>query len=199
LSARFLVIEGLDGAGTTTQVRRLVDVLRQRGQDAAMAFEPSDGPIGRLVRSVLRREGDGPSTESLPWLFAADRRDHLAREIEPALARGRTIVCDRYIASSLAYQSLDASMDLVWTLNRSFRVPDLTVWVRAPVDTCLARIGRRGANPELFEQREVLEAVDKAYTIAMARLSRHGHRIVEVDGSAPEAEVTAAVLAAIDA
>src|SRR5215472_4321878 len=110
-AGRFVVIEGIDGAGTTTQVGRLVDRLRKSEIDARGTREPSDGPVGTLIRQVLAGRvvvpgGRAPGWATMALLFAADRVDHVEAEIEPALAKGSVIVSDRYDASSLAYQSV---------------------------------------------------------------------------------------------
>jgi dTMP kinase len=195
---RFLVLEGLDGAGTTTQSERLVRRLHDRGLDVVRTAEPTDGPVGRLIRSTLRREPGAPSRGTLPWMFAADRADHLARLVEPALAAGSWVVSDRYLPSSLAYQSLDVPIELVDALNRAFRVPDLVLYVRVPVDVALARIGSRGAAREVYEERALLERVAVAYDAVMGRLGDRGWPIRTIDGAAGVDEVEAAVAAAVD-
>ncbi|HYY53573.1 MAG TPA: dTMP kinase, partial [Myxococcales bacterium] len=107
---RFIALEGLDGSGTTTQAERIASVLRAQGRRVLLTREPSDGPIGTLIRLALTGrlglpQRSGPLTEeALALLFAADRVDHLAAVIEPALERGELVVCDRYVLSSLAYQ-----------------------------------------------------------------------------------------------
>jgi len=103
---RLIVLEGLDGAGTTTQARRLVEHLRRRGQRAHGTREPSDGPIGRLIREMLVGQhavAAGAIRQStFGLLFAADRMDHLQREVEPQLAAGVTVISDRWYHLSLA-------------------------------------------------------------------------------------------------
>ncbi len=118
---RFIVLEGLDGAGTTTQAALLAEWLGARGE-VVQTREPTAGPIGRLIRSSLRAEPDSPAETSLPWLFAADRAEHLTRVIEPALARGAWVISDRYYHSSLAYQSLVQPLERLLALN-PFRAP----------------------------------------------------------------------------
>jgi dTMP kinase len=101
---RFIALEGIDGSGTTTQKARLAAALRDRGLDVLETFEPSEGPLGTMARGMLR--GDDPAApDLLALVFAADRLEHLSRCIEPALAAGRTVICDRYVLSSLVYQS----------------------------------------------------------------------------------------------
>src|SRR5690606_7064266 len=110
---RFVVLEGIDGAGTTTQVARLTHRLRREKSAARATREPSDGPIGSLVRQILTGRivvpgGRSPGWAAMALLFAADRMDHVEAEIEPFLAEGGVLVSDRYDASSLAYQSVSS-------------------------------------------------------------------------------------------
>jgi len=195
--SRFIVLEGLDGAGTTTQGARLAGWLRAAGREVVETREPTAGPIGRLIRSSLRGEPDAPSERALPWMFAADRADHLDRLVLPALARGAWVVADRYLHSSLAYQSLVVPLDEVYVLNRTFRVPDLTLFVEVPVEVALGRIEARGGPREIFEHRERLIAIRDAYHRVVERLRARGDVIVEVDGTttieAVEAEIRAHV------
>ena len=191
--SRFIVIEGLDGAGTTTQLARATARLRGLGHDVLATHEPTDGPVGRVIRQSLRGEPGAPAVSTLPWLFAADRADHLQRTVEPALVARTWVLTDRYLHSSLAYQSLELPLEQVWGLNRTFRVPDLTVWVQLDVDTCLARIGSRAGTREVFERRDTLLAVAERYARVMAFLGERGHPIVHVDGSGSIEQVEGAI------
>ena len=120
---RLIVLEGLDGAGTTTQAKRLVEHLRTRGGKAHLTREPSDGPIGRLIREMLTGEhaipGQPIAQSTFGLLFAADRLDHLQREVEPQLAAGATVVSDRWYHSSLAYQGTGADRDWIDDAQRA--------------------------------------------------------------------------------
>jgi dTMP kinase len=194
----FIVLEGLDGAGTTTQLSRLAERLTARGHTVHTTREPSDGPVGRWIRRTLMHDPEAPAPSTLPWMYAADRADHLAREVEPALERGEVVLSDRYFHSSLAYQSLQRPLDEVAALNASFRVPDLTVFVEVPVDVSLARIEARGEARELFEERGKLIAIRDAYHVVIARLQERGDRIVTVDGSLSMDGVEKAIAAAVD-
>lgn len=191
MGGRFVVIEGLDGAGTTTQVALLARALTGRGADVVTTREPTDGTIGRAIRSVLRAESGAPSPKSLPWLFAADRADHLERVVEPALARGAVVISDRYYHSSLAYQSAALGLEEVWLLNRHFRAPDLTVLIEVPVSVALDRIAARGPDREIFEYRSKLSQVTSAYRDVAALLRDRGQHITTVDGDrAPDVVAT---------
>ena len=110
---RFIVFEGIDGAGTTTQARALVSWLGTRGIKAVYTGEPSEGPIGSMLRNALRGRvvpGTVPGVldpRVIALLFAADRVDHVLYDIRPSLERGLWVICDRFVCSSLAYQGLD--------------------------------------------------------------------------------------------
>lgn len=190
---RFIVLEGLDGAGTTTQRGRVTAWLRSQGKTVVETFEPTDGFIGREIRRALRQEEGAVHRSTLPWMFAADRADHLSRLVDPALQRGDWVISDRYLHSSLAYQSLDRALEEIWELNHRFRAPDLTLFVAVSVDTCLERMARRGGTAELFEQREALQRVAASYERVMARLQERGDTIVRIDGDAPIESVTTAI------
>ena len=180
----FIVIEGIDGAGTTTQALRLAEHL-----GAVLTREPTDREVGRLIRSILRRDST-VSMAALPWLFAADRCDHLESVVNPALERGDTVVSDRYYHSSLAYQSLTLGLVRVRQLNHTFRIPDLTIFLDIPADVALKRIQRRGGTREIFEEQAKLEQISAAYARVNAFLRSQEESIVTLDGSLPMDEVT---------
>ncbi len=195
----FIVVEGLDGAGTTTQVDRLVAKLRAHGREVMATREPTGRSVGRLVRRVLSGDPDFPSARVLPWLFAADRADHLDAMIEPALAAGVIVVSDRYYHSSLAYQSLVQPLAQVHALNATFRAPDLTVFVRVPPEVALARIEARGGDREIFEQLDQLKRIDEAYGRVITLLRGLGQHIVEIDGTPDPDSVARQILEAVEA
>jgi dTMP kinase len=183
--SRFIVIEGLDGAGTTTQTARLVSWLRSRGAEVLDTREPTDRSVGRLIRKVLSGDPEAPAMETLPWLFAADRADHLYAEIMPALEADRWVVSDRYYHSSLAYQSLHHPLEHIDALNRNFRTPDLTIFLDISVDDSLARIEARGEAREIYEQREHLERIAAAYSEVLRLLNGRREPILRMDATDP--------------
>lgn len=191
----FVVFEGLDGSGGTTQLGRLADALAARAIPCLCTREPSDGPVGRLIRAELA--GGVVSDRVFPALFAADRRDHLERVVLPARAAGRWVLSDRYLLSSLAYQASALGFEKVWSLNEDFPAPDLTVLLELDVGACLARIEARGAVRDRFETRERLEAVAAAYERAVARCAARGDRIARIDASGPVEAVAARVAEAV--
>jgi dTMP kinase len=202
LPGTFIVLEGLDGAGTTTQLERLGAALRGQGHAVLTTREPSDGPVGTLIRQGLTGrlglpQGGGPLTPStLALLFAADRADHLAAQVEPALAQGKVVLCDRYVLSSLAYQGKDLPMEWVAELNRDARPADLTLFVEVDVATAARRRAVRGGAEELFEAEAAQRQIAKRYQQAVALRGGREH-VVRVDGAATVEAVTAEALAAV--
>lgn len=196
----FIVIEGLDGAGTSTQTRAVAEVLRERGHSVSTSREPSDGPVGELIRRFLSGD-DSAGRETLALLFAADRLDHLQREVEPALSVGEVAISDRYYASSLAYQAdpADGGADYQWVevLNERARTPDLTVFLRASAEVCLDRLEER-TERDIFESRQQLEMLERRYDEVMDRLEQRGERILRLDATRKREELTAEIAKAIE-
>jgi dTMP kinase len=188
-----VAIEGIDGAGTTTQARRLVEWLNARGRPAHATREPSTGPIGALLRAILRGEHAPADGAAIALLFAADRLDHLAREVEPELERGRVVVSDRYVLSSLAYQSVALDRAWVEALNARARPADLTLLVEVPVEIAAERRRARGGADELFDALDVQRRVALAYRREAERLAAAGARVAIVDGRPDPDRVFAAL------
>lgn len=198
-TGRFVVLEGIDGAGTTTQAHKLVERLRAETRSAVRSTrEPSDGPIGAMVRQILTGRvvamgGRAPNWATMALLFAADRMDHVESEIEPCLAEGGIVVSDRYDASSLAYQSVssgrggEAAVDWIRQLNRHALRPHLTIVVDLPSDIAAARREARGEAAQLYEQNEVQRALEVFYRNLAAHMPND--RVVVVDGTGTVAEV----------
>ncbi len=201
---RFVVLEGLDGAGTTTQARRLGERLAAAGRKVHVTAEPSSGPVGALVRQILRRRVTGRGgadfdRAALALLFAADRLDHHAAEIAPRLAEGVDVVSDRFTLSSLAYQGLDLG-DPPWVeaVNARAPAPDVTVFVRARPQVALRRRRAAATDPEIFEEDAFQRRVADAYERAIERLRARGERVEVVDGERDPDEVADAVWAAVE-
>ena len=169
----FIVLEGIDGSGKSEQVRRLAAWLRERGRIAVETCEPTQGPWGRRVREWLGGDLEASEREVLE-MFVNDRAEHVEQLILPALARGEIVVCDRYQASTRAYQvaqGVDRALVSRLLDARGFRDPDLTLWLRVPVEVAMLRMGSSAT--ERFEKSEFLTRVDAEY----ARLA-----LVSVDG-----------------
>ncbi|MBS1119822.1 MAG: thymidylate kinase [Deltaproteobacteria bacterium] len=195
---RLVVLEGLDGAGTTTQAARLVEHIRKHGGKAHGTREPSDGPIGRLIREMLTGghaiAGTAIAQSTFGLLFAADRLDHLQREVEPQLASGALVVSDRWYHSSLAYQGTGADRDWITTLNARARRPDLTIFLEVRPEVAAKRRVDAGRVQELFEDLRMQEEVAAGYKATIAELTLQGERIELIDGEATPDEVFAAIV-----
>ncbi len=197
---RFIVFEGIDGAGTTTQAALLSRWLRGEGHRVLETAEPSTGPIGTTLRQALGRrlvgvDGDRLDAKAIALLFAADRSDHLRGEIEPALAAGTWVVCDRYVHSSLAYQGVECDPAWVAQLNAPMRSPDLVIHLRVSAEVAAKRRAGRGGRDEIYEvdafQRQVVQRYEEAPTL------RPQDPVVVIDGAATAREVQRAVRAVI--
>lgn len=192
---RFIAIEGIDGSGTTLQTRALASWLRQRGHAVEETREPSAGTIGRMIRERLQIEAAPLDPAALALLFAADRLDHVAREIDPARERGAVVLSDRYLLSSLAYQSLDCDLAWVRTINRAAPPPDLYLFLRVPAEVAFERVQRRAAAGAATTERfDALALQRKIAGLYEAALDTPGLGEVEiVDGTRAPDEVTAAL------
>ncbi len=196
----FIAIEGLDGSGGTTQVRRLAKWLSSVQQPTRCTREPTDGPIGQLIRRSLSPTDPASvlSDRVLPLLFAADRRDHLDRLVDPTLAGGTAVITDRYVPSSLAYQGLTIGVQAAFDLNAAFRAPDLTVVLEVSPEACMRRIVARGGTLERFEDLDRLTAIRQCYEAGLALLAGRGDRILRVDGAQSIEVVAATIRAAVE-
>lgn len=196
---RFVVLEGLDGAGTTTQALRLAQALRRSGHRVVLTREPSNGPVGVLLRQALASRLPGRqrlSDEALALLFAADRLHHLASTVEPGLAAGAIVISDRYALSSFAYQGRVLGQPWVETLNARATSPDLTLFLEVRPRVAAARRKMRGGRRERFEDARTQAAVARAYGAVMARHAR-AHHVRWIDGEMGVDEVAAEVARAV--
>lgn len=194
MRGRFIVLEGIDGSGTTTQLGRAVAHLCGLGHQAVATREPSAGPIGRVLREALlgrlhMPDGSKVDGRTMALLFAADRIDHLQREIEPHLAAGTSMVSDRYLLSSLAYQAEEAERAWVTGLARGILTPDLTILLDLPVEVAAARRQAAGRPVERYDADSYLAKVAANYR----EFARQDPSLVVLDGAASIDEVTAAV------
>jgi dTMP kinase len=162
----FIVIEGLDGSGKTTQATLLANRLSQ-SYTVLLTAEPSRGKIGTFIREGCLYEDKRLPTEAEALLFAADRIEHLQKELRPALEDGKLVICDRYVYSSLAYQgSAGLSLDWIKTINARALQPDFSIFIDVPPERVLERLQRKKSVMETLETqlkvREVyLKFVDK--------------------------------------
>ncbi len=192
-SGILIAIEGIDGAGTTTQSRRLVATLTETGFDSHLTREPSDGPLGLLLREILAGNHTPIDATTLSLLFAADRADHLQREVEPALARGSMVISDRWYHSSLAYQGTGEERLWIRELNRRARSPDLTLFLEVNAEVAADRRTAAGRDEEIFDQLAVQRRVASGYRETIAMLRDAGELIEVIDGARPPADIAGAI------
>jgi len=193
----FIVVEGLDGAGTTTIAGRLAEALRARDLRVRLTAEPTDGPLGSLLRAHVK--GDVNLEEQIAALvFTGDRADHLAQYIRPALQRGEWVVCDRYLLSTLAYQgAAGVSREAVLAASDGFDVPDVTFVLDVPEEARTQRLATR-SKAERYEGAELGDALRRSYEESIELLRSARHRIEVIDSSQPIEKVLEDVLARLD-
>jgi len=178
----FIAIEGIDGSGKTTTISEVERFLLSRGYAVHRTAEPTCSDIGRFIRSLLQKRSEHTYTRhELALLFAADRLRHLAEEIEPALAAGKAVLTDRYLFSSLAYQTVDLPYEWVRELNRFARLPDTLIYLDVSIETALSRISRHRTLAEIFETRSFFERLLINYERVLADYAGKTH-IVRLDG-----------------
>ena len=197
---RFITIEGLDGSGGTTQLRMLHAAFLARSAPCIVTREPSDGPVGKLIRAQLGAPPESAVRDGvLPYLFAADRRDHLDRVVLPALARGESVLSDRYALSSFAYQAEAHGLDRVMRLNQDFPAPHITILLELDPAVCLTRILARGLPRDRFETLERLRTIQQGYEAAVRAVSGGDApwNIVPIDASADVDTIHARVVEAV--
>lgn len=207
--SRFFVIEGLDGAGTTTQTALVAERLREAGAEVHPTREPTRGPIGGLLdQHVFGRTTFNEYTVALA--FSADRLDHLVTEIVPKLASGFWVVSDRYYLSTLAYQGmkiavsdeiadpayinrdeLDEAFDWIWEMNRFALRPHATIFLDVPPDVCAARTARSRYSREAYDTWPTPVLVSAVYHYAIQYAKRRGDQIFTMNGHDRKAVVIA--------
>lgn len=157
----FIALEGIDGSGTTTHTRLLSKWIRAKGLQVVQTHEPTNKRIGRLLREILRDSSIPPAIDAL--LFAADRIDHTVNRIQPALDQGKIVVTDRYVESSITYQS-SSGLEIEWVkqLNQYALTPNLTILLDLPPEIALSR-KHRPKPKEKFEYTVFLERVRQCF------------------------------------
>jgi dTMP kinase len=171
----FIVLEGIDGSGKTEQTKRLAEFVRGKGRRALETREPTDGVWGRRYRAWARGDLEADPEEVLKF-FVEDRREHVTELIAPALREGAVVICDRYVASTLAYQAaqgIDRERLARELSTEGFPLPDLVLWLRVPVALALERLGETAT--ERFERRDFLMRVDQEYeALGLAPIDARG-------------------------
>jgi dTMP kinase len=162
----FIAFEGIDGSGKTTQAQRLFETIRSRGIRCELTSEPTDGPIGRMIRSALKKEIK-LDNRTIQLLFCADRSHHVNSLIEPKTKQGVQVITDRYFFSTIAYGAA-GGIDREWlkSANSRFPLPDITFILEIDPEKAMARIGARvdsgktGAADPKVKHVEIFEKLD---------------------------------------
>jgi dTMP kinase len=199
VSARFITFEGIDGAGKSTHIDAVATRLRERGANVVLTREPGGTPLAERLRDMLLHAPMDALTESL-LVFAA-RRDHVQNVIAPALARGDTVLCDRFTDATFAYQGGGRGFDLQVLATLEAWVhgevqPDLTLWFDLPTEMAAER--RAAARtPDRFEQQEAafFDRVRQGYA---ARAAASPQRTVRVDASLEQVAVASQISAILE-
>ncbi|MBM3267982.1 MAG: dTMP kinase [Candidatus Sericytochromatia bacterium] len=190
MTGRFITFEGVEGGGKSTQIRLLADWLRDRGHDPVLTREPGGTALGREIRELVLHASNPIADRAELLLYGGDRAQHMAEVVEPALAAGRIVLCDRHADSLMAYQAFGRGLarDLVAAVNRvatGGRKPDLTLVLDLEPAAGLGRASARGA-PDRLEREDLafhLRVREGFLTIA----AEEPDRVTVLDGAmAPE-------------
>lgn len=197
----FIALEGIDGSGKSTQIKLLQQHLISAGHKVYATFEPTDGPIGSLIRKIFRHEMDADH-RVIAGLFVADRLDHLLNKqngMLKKLAEGYTVITDRYYFSSYAYHS--AHMPLNWVieanaLSASLLKPDLNIYIDISPELSMQRIHAGRSSKELYETIENLTLVSNQYKQAFDLL-KESEQVFVTDGNRSEVNIASDIWAAV--
>lgn len=192
---RMIVFEGLDGAGTTTQNKLLQQKLESIGKQVFLTHEPTDNPIGKVVRDVLQHKFK-TTPEALALLYSSDRHDHLYNEeygLMKHIEAGEIILADRFFYSSIAYQGVECNLSFIRGIN-NYPNPRFVIFIDTPVDNCLSRIEKRGDEKELFDKADYLEKVRTNYIEEFKKLPNDVN-FISIDGRLAIDEINAKVWA----
>lgn len=189
---RFIVFEGLDGSGKSSQVEMLAEFLRGRGEKVYVTAEPTDFDTGKLLRRILS-ESIEKDMHYQAALFLADRIEHITNPkqgIKKYIDNGYTVICDRYYYSSLAYQGMSGECDFEWVLNLNLGCdkllkPDICFFLDVDPEICRARIENSRDNAELYEKSvELMQRTRNGFLNVLSTLEqRYGHNILRIDAN----------------
>ena len=180
----FIAIEGLDGSGGTTQSRLLTRWLEENGHEVLLTKEPTDGPVGAFICDILSDPQSPVQDQVLPYLFVADRKDHISRLVRPRLNAGSFVVTDRYYHSSLAYQATAIGLKEVAQLNAEFPQPHITFFLYLDPESSFERVQLRGLPVERFETLDRLRSIADAYQTALDYcVQERGENIIWIDAT----------------
>ena len=194
---KFIVFEGIDGSGKSTQIQNISNRLKDQDLKIYTTFEPSDGPVGSLIRQMLSNK-IRTDQRTIASLFAADRTDHLTNQkngIKKKVDDGDIVLCDRYYFSSYAYHAQYIDLDWVIhtnSLNAEILRPDLTIFIDVDPDICLKRIKQSRSQFEMYEKIDVMKKVRINYFKAFDIL-KDKEKIAVINGNLGMQEVEDAI------
>jgi len=195
----FIVIEGLDGSGTTTQLDNITSFLSNKNISHVRTFEPTGKATGLLIRDVL--SGSIPlKQETIAYLFAADRNEHIYGKKDGIIELLRSheyVISDRYHFSSIAYQSIGSEKDLVMKLNERFPLPEYLIFIDVPVEECQKRMKKRKAVEDIYDHIEYQSQVLENYNQAFNFFSETSMKLVRIDGTQEVEKVTADIISRV--
>ena len=200
----FVVFEGLDGSGTSTQATLLEREWQRQGRACLATSEPSSGPVGTMIRQTFKgrirfQEAPEAFDRQMAYLFAADRFDHLYNDIDgivPMMAKGFSVISTRYYFSSFAYHCTDEShWQLVARLNEDFPKPDLLIYLRNPVEESIRRLDRRPIR-DSYERADKLTVVAHNYERVVSQYA--GNKLV-LDATREPHDIHASILGGLEA
>lgn len=180
---KFIVFEGTDGSGKSTQMKLLGKYLEEKGEECFLTHEPTDSPFGELLRACMSGRVDS-NEHTIAALFAADRLDHIANPASGILSKlnaGTTVLCDRYYFSSFAYNGGFVPLEWVIELNKpamEMLRPDLVVYIDVPIEESMKRILRRGET-ERYETQERQRKIRDNFFSAFERFKEENVKIVK--------------------
>ena len=199
MTGRFISFEGIDGAGKSTHIQAVADWFRARGADVQLSREPGGTPLAETLRDIVLKQAMGSLTELL--LMFAGRRDHVETVIKPALAAGKTLLCDRFTDASFAYQGGGRGLPLSVLESLADWVqegiePELTLWFDLPASQAAAR--RASAREADRIEQQDLDFFERVRAGYAARAAKAPGRIARVDASGTVEQVAAQVLAVLE-
>ncbi len=191
----FIAFEGIDGSGKSTQVKLLAENLKNAGHQVYATFEPTNSPIGSMIRSIFSHQMEADH-RTIAGLFVADRLDHLLNKthgILKKLEEGYTVITDRYYFSSYAYHAVHMSMDWVIqanALSAELLRPDLNIYIDMVPEISMERLSKGRSAIELYETLDNLRLVRSKYLEAIERLRSEEHIFITDGNRSPEQVAT---------
>jgi len=183
---KFIVFEGLDGAGQGTQIKLLEQYLQSKNEKVYVTSEPTQNLIGGLIRSLLRHHWSLGNT-GIQLLYSADRAHHLEVEIEPVREKGHHVISGRYFFSTIAFGSLNNDVKWLQAISEKFPNPDITIFLKVTPKECIRRINNGRPLKEFFEKEKILQKVYKTY-LTLVKDKKYKNVYV-VDGEQPVEKV----------